>query len=82
MIKDPKSIYESARSSKLLKVKIFEDTEATVYGHESGTGRCSSMLGALLVVGDNGKKFKVGSGFTDRIRRNPPKKGSRITYKF
>jgi DNA ligase-1 len=82
MVKDPKCKYEGVRSDKLLKVKVFEDTEATVYGHESGSGRCLSMLGALLVVGDDGKKFKVGSGFTDRMRRNPPKKGSRITYKF
>ena len=82
MLKNPKSKYEDRRSPELLKVKVFEDTEATVYGHEKGTGRCSQMLGALLVVGDNGVKFKVGSGFTDRDRRNPPKKGSRITYKF
>jgi len=36
MIKDPKSKYESNRSELLLKVKKFEDTEATVIGHEGG----------------------------------------------
>ena len=33
MIKDPKSKYEGKRSNYLLKVKQFEDTEATVVGH-------------------------------------------------
>lgn len=33
MIKDPNSKYENKRSDKLLKVKKFEDAEATVYGH-------------------------------------------------
>ena len=41
MLKNPKSKYEDRRSPELLKVKVFEDTEATVYGHEKGTGRCS-----------------------------------------
>ena len=47
MVKDPKSKYESKRSVLLLKVKKFEDTEATVVGHARGEGRCSDMLGAL-----------------------------------
>lgn len=33
MIKDPNSTYERKRSYKLLKVKRFEDAEATVVGH-------------------------------------------------
>jgi len=33
MIKDPNSEYENKRSKKLLKVKVFEDAEATVIGH-------------------------------------------------
>jgi DNA ligase-1 len=33
MIKDPKSKYERKRSYVLLKVKRFEDAEATVIGH-------------------------------------------------
>ena len=34
MIKDPNSNYENKRSDKLLKVKKFEDAEATVIGHQ------------------------------------------------
>jgi ATP-dependent DNA ligase len=33
MIKDPESKYEGRRSDKLLKVKKFDDAEATVVGH-------------------------------------------------
>ena len=33
MIKDPNSHYEGKRSEKLLKVKKFDDAEATVIGH-------------------------------------------------
>lgn len=33
MLKDPKCTYERKRTFKLLKVKRFEDAEATVYGH-------------------------------------------------
>ena len=82
MIKDPKSKYEGTRSDKLLKVKQFEDAEATVYGYEPGKGRLSGLTGALMVVNDKGIKFKVGSGLSDIERREPPKLGSRITYKF
>jgi len=65
MVKDPKSLYEHKRSKKLLKVKTFQDTEATVLGHQKGEGRCSGMLGALECELDNGIKFKIGSGFND-----------------
>lgn len=82
MIKDPNSHYENKRSEKLLKVKKFEDAEATVIGHQKGTGRCMDMCGAILVRGDDGIEFKIGSGFNDAQRRKPPKKGARVTYKY
>jgi DNA ligase 1 len=82
MIKDPKSLYEAKRSNFLLKVKQFEDTEATVVGHQKGTGRCAGMLGALQVSLDDGTKFKIGSGFSDAERKKPPKIGSRVTFKY
>ena len=33
MLRDPESKYEGKRTDKLLKVKKFEDAEATVIGH-------------------------------------------------
>jgi DNA ligase 1 len=41
------------------------DAEATVVGTEKGTGRCSFMMGALVVKDKNGLVFKIGTGFTD-----------------
>ena len=67
MLKDPESKYERRRSEKLLKVKKFDDSEAIVIGHQRGTGRCSDMLGALVVKSCvDGQTFKVGSGFDDK----------------
>jgi len=47
MLKDPESEYEGRRSYSLLKVKKFDDAEATVIGHHRGTGRCTGMCGAI-----------------------------------
>jgi DNA ligase 1 len=83
MIKDPKCRYEHKRSDKLLKVKTFIDSEAKVLGHEEGSGRCENMLGALRVKDlKSGVLFKIGSGFNDETRLNPPKIGSIVTYKY
>jgi DNA ligase 1 len=65
MIKDLKSKYEHRRSYSLLKVKRFEDAEATVIGHNKGTGRCADMCGAIVVKEKDGTTFKIGSGFDD-----------------
>ena len=82
MLKDPKSKYEGRRSYSLLKVKKFEDTEATVIGHLKGTGRLENMCGAIQVREKDGTEFKIGSGFTDGQRRRPPKIGTVVTFKF
>lgn len=82
MLKDPSSAYERKRSFKLLKVKRFEDAEATVYDHQPGTGRITGLCGALLVREKDGTEFKVGSGFDDAQRKHPPKVGAIITFKF
>jgi DNA ligase-1 len=65
MIKNPDCDYQGVRTKNLLKVKKFEDAEATVLGHVKGTGRCSFMTGAIEVVNKDGKQFKIGSGFSD-----------------
>jgi DNA ligase-1 len=49
-----------------LKVKKFDDAEALIIGHEDGKGRLAGLMGALRVVLENGKEFKIGSGFSDK----------------
>jgi len=82
MLRQPESIYEAARSATLLKVKPYDDAEATVIAHEPGQGKYRGKLGALRVRTDEGKEFSVGSGFTDAQRESPPAVGTVITYRF
>lgn len=82
MIREPGSQYEKGRSSTLLKVKPWTDGEATVVGYEAGKGKHKGKTGGLVVRTDDGIEFNIGTGLTDGARRNPPKIGARITYKF
>lgn len=70
MIKNPASLYEMKRSSNLLKVKEFHDCEAKVIDYELGRGKYTGMVGALVCILPNGKKFSVGSGLVDSDRTN------------
>lgn len=82
MLRQPRSPYEPKRSSTLLKVKPFDDAEATVIAHEPGTGKYTGKLGALRVRTDDGKEFSIGTGLTDADRESPPPVGTVITYRF
>jgi DNA ligase-1 len=83
MIKDPNCMYEGKRSKKLLKVKVFQDSEAKVLKIEKGEGRCANMMGKILVKDvKSGVEFRIGTGFNDVKRKNPPKIGCIVTYKF
>lgn len=82
IVRDPEGGYIRGRSSAILKVKRFEDAEAEVVGHLPGAGRNKGRLGALLVRTPQGVEFKVGTGFTDAERENPPHLGAEITYKY
>lgn len=74
--------YRSIRSDDLLKLKRYQDAEAVVIGHLPGKGKYEGMLGAILVETDDGRRFKIGSGFSDAQRQAPPAIGTNITYKY
>ncbi len=82
MLRQPGSRYVAGRSSTLLKVKTFHDAEATVVGHQAGTGRHKGRLGALLVRLPDGTDFAIGTGFSDRERENPPAIGATVTFRY
>ncbi len=65
-----------------LKFKPFEDAEARVVAHVAGQGKHAGRLGALLVETGDGLRFKLGTGFSDAQRRDPPALGSWVTYRF
>lgn len=81
MVNISNSPYVCDRTSGLLKVKTFKECEAVVRSIETGTGRNSGRLGAVIVdIKDKDgalHKVRVGSGFTDEQRedyfRNPEK---------
>lgn len=74
--------YRAGRSEDLLKYKPYEDAEAKVVAHTPGEGKYAGMLGALVVERPDGLRFRIGTGFTDAERANPPPPGSWITYRY
>ncbi|MDR8524175.1 DNA ligase [Shewanella fidelis] len=82
MLHKKSALYQVGRSQDIVKLKPFYDAEATVIAHKVGKGKYSGMLGALVVENKQGKIFKLGSGFTDAERLNPPRIGSLVTYKY
>jgi len=82
MLRQPESAYDRRRSPTLLKVKPYDDAEATVVAHESGKGKYAGKLGALRVRTEDGRQFAIGTGLTDADRESPPPVGTVITYRF
>ena len=94
VVREPNSPYERKRSKNALKYKKFKDAECEVAAINAGTGKYTGLMGSVIckslgAAGSNpdeqipyGVKFKVGSGFSDEERANPPKIGSVITYKY
>jgi DNA ligase-1 len=82
MLRQPESAYEAGRSPTLLKVKPYNDAEATVVAHEPGKGKFAGKLGALRVRTDDGREFSIGSGLSVADRESPPPVGTVITYRF
>lgn len=74
--------YETGRSSVLLKMTPWLDAEARVVGHLPGKGKYAGMAGALRVEMPDGRRFSLGSGFSDGQRRNPPSVGTLVTYRY
>ena len=76
------SYYRAGRSDDLLKLKPYRDAEARVVKHYPGQGKYQGMMGSILVEDENGKRFRIGSGFTDEERRSPPPVGAIITFAY
>lgn len=74
--------YLTGRSDALLKLKPWLDAEAVVVGYVPGKGKYRGMTGALRMEMPDGKRFRLGSGLSDALRRQPPPVGTRITYRY
>ena len=83
VVRDPNSPYINGRSDKILKVKKFLDSECEVLQIYKGKGKFKGKMGSVLCRDIKSKaEFRLGSGFSDEIRANPPKIGQILTYKF
>lgn len=86
MLQKADAKFADGRSSNLLKLKPYMDAEARVLAHLEGKGKYRNKVGAILVLYSNasGSKitFKIGSGFSDAERANPPPIGSVVTFKY
>jgi DNA ligase-1 len=76
------SHYQNSRSDDLLKLKKSSDAEATVIEHYGGKGKYTGLLGSMLVETNDQRRFKLGTGFSDLERANPPPIGTIITYRY
>ncbi|EAI4429246.1 DNA ligase [Campylobacter lari] len=77
--------YEKKRSNNAFKLKPFDDAECIVKKHFEGKGKFEGKMGSLLceaVIEDKKVSFKIGSGFKESDRLNPPPVGAIITFKY
>lgn len=72
--------WQPGRSADLLKLKPLADAEAQVVAHEAGRGRHAGRLGALRVRTAQGVEFRLGTGFSDAEREDPPAIGDWVTF--
>ena len=82
VVRNPNTPYIAKRTKQALKVKTFHDTECKVIGHNDGNGKYKGLLGSLTCKMENEIIFKIGTGFNDKLRKNPPKIGTIITFKY
>ncbi|QYZ67163.1 MAG: DNA ligase [Gammaproteobacteria bacterium (ex Lamellibrachia satsuma)] len=81
VLRNPDALYEFSRSRNALKVKRFDDREGRVVGYRPGKGKYTGKVGALWVELEDGRRFYIGTGLSDREREDPPSIGSIITFK-
>lgn len=81
MLHHAQARYVAGRSPLLHKLKPFDDAEAMVIGHIPGKGKYTGKMGALWLQRPDGRRFRLGTGFTDAQRARPPPLGSRVTYR-
>ncbi len=82
IVRRPDAPYVGGRTSDILKFKSWQDAEAVVLEQLSGLGRNHGRMGSLLVELPDGTQFKIGTGFSDEERRDPPPLGAVITFKY
>ena len=81
VFRDPNVPYQAGRSAGFLKWKSVYDDECVVVAHHPGKGKYAGLMGAVSCENARGR-FRIGSGWQDADRREPPAVGARITYRY
>ena len=74
--------WQTGRSDALRKLKAAPDEDARVVAVLAGKGRHAGRMGALVLEMPSGKRFSLGTGFTDAQRESPPAVGELVTYRY
>ena len=82
VVRDGSLTYYTGRNNNALKVKSYIDEECEVVGYNRGNGKYKSVMGSLLCKMKNDKVIKIGTGFKEKQRVNPPNIGDIITFKY
>ena len=82
VVRDPTTPYQTGRLSSALKVKKYTDADCVVEKILPGKGKYRGQMGAVECRMANGRAIKIGSGFSDKNRANPPAVGAVITFKY
>lgn len=84
MLRKPLSYYERQRSATLMKWKPKLEGEARVVGYEEGKNSAEGLVGSLIceTLTEPVRRFKIGSGLTETLRREPPTIGSLVSFEY
>ncbi|GAP36993.1 DNA ligase [Piscinibacter sakaiensis] len=74
--------YRTGRSELLVKLKPQFDAEGVVVAHLPGQGRHAGRLGALELRLADGRRLRLGTGFSDAERDTPPPLGSIVSFRY
>jgi DNA ligase-1 len=76
------ALWTPGRSDVLRKLKPMPDEEGVVVAHVPGKGKYQGRMGALLLQTSEGRRFALGTGFSDALRADPPVVGSLVSYRY
>lgn len=79
--RDGSLLYYSGRTKSAMKIKRYLDAECEVVGFTEAKGKFEGLVGSLLCKKDE-IIFKIGSGLSNQERKNPPKIGTMIQFKY
>lgn len=81
VVREKDAPYYTGRNKKAMKLKLYEDRECKITSYVQGKGKFENLVGSIICL-DGDVEFKIGSGMSEDFRKNPPKVGTIITYKY